>query len=66
MVNDPKDENDPTRLRRFAKRIADMKWWDENSSSAEPAEIKDQEAASEETQLKSEDQQQPPAGHPPQ
>lgn len=26
MVKEPKDEEDPTGLRRFAKRIAEMKW----------------------------------------
>jgi hypothetical protein len=32
----PKDENDPTRLNWFARRVAEMKWW-ENSNPKMPA-----------------------------
>ena len=42
MAKEPKDDNDPTRLRWFAKRIADMKWWGRNSKSEESAKAKDQ------------------------
>jgi hypothetical protein len=42
MANTPKDEDDPIQLRRFAKRIAEMKWWNNNSNSDEPAEAQDQ------------------------
>jgi hypothetical protein len=56
MAKEPKDENDPTRLRWYAKRVAEMKWWGENemkwwgekSKSVKPAEPQEQpsEAAS--------------------
>ena len=57
MAKGPKDDDDPTRLRWFAKRIADMKWWGENSKPAEPAKARDQgeQAASQERQVTSED-----------
>ena len=29
MANETRDETDPTGLRWFAKRIAEMKWWGE-------------------------------------
>jgi hypothetical protein len=43
MTRQPKDENDHTQLRRFAKRIAEMKWWNDKSNSDKPAETRDQE-----------------------
>jgi hypothetical protein len=62
MAKEPKDDDDPTRLRWFAKRIADMKWWGENSKPEEPAKARDQgeQAASQEPQVTSEDQQPSP------
>jgi hypothetical protein len=59
----PKNEDDPIGQRWFAKRIADMKWWGENSKPEQRAEPQDQpaEPASEEPQATSEDQQ-PPTG----
>ena len=41
LAQGPKDEDDPTQLRRFAKRIAEMKWWNDNNSE-KPAETQDQ------------------------
>jgi hypothetical protein len=55
---EPKDEDDSTRLRWFAKRVADMKWWGENSKAEQPSEPA---PASEEPQATSEDAQ-PPTG----
>lgn len=75
MAKDPKDENDPTRLRSFAQRIAQMKWWQDNPKSEDQAEREDQaepeqqaepEEQSEETPSKGQpdksQDQQPPAG----
>src|ERR1700722_12774365 len=56
MVNDLKDENDPTRLRPFARRIAEMNWWQNNPKSEEPADPEEETPA----KAESEDQQ-PPA-----
>jgi hypothetical protein len=36
MAKEPKDENDPTGLRGFAKRIAQMKWWGEETEAEQP------------------------------
>jgi hypothetical protein len=36
MAKEPKDENDPTGLRAFAKRIAQMKWWGEEPEAEQP------------------------------
>ena len=61
MAKVPKDEDDPTQLRRFAKRIAEMKWWADNPNSDKPAETQDQGeySDSERPQATSEDQQPP-------
>ena len=61
MAKGPKDEDDPTRLLWFAKRIAEMKWWNNNSTSDKPAETPDQgeQPGSEQPQTTSEDQQPP-------
>ena len=56
MAKGPKDEDDPTQLRRFAKRIAEMKWWSDNNSE-KPAETQDQ--GEQPPQDRSEDQQPP-------
>jgi hypothetical protein len=58
LAQGPKDEDDPTQLRRFAKRIAEMKWWN-NSNSDEPAGTQDrgEQSGSEGPQAPSEDQQ---------
>lgn len=58
MTPQPKDENDPTQLRRFAKRIAEMKWWNDKSNSDKPAETEDQGAqpGAEQPRVTSEDQ----------
>jgi hypothetical protein len=63
LAKAPKDEDDPTQLRRFAKRIAEMKWWNNNSSLEKPAETQDQgeQPGSERPQATSEDQE-PPTG----
>ena len=37
MAKEPKDENDPARLRWFAKRIAEMNWWGEEPKAEKPA-----------------------------
>lgn len=60
MTPQRKDENDPTQLRRFAKRITEMKWWTENSNSDNPAETRDhgEQLGSARPQV-SEDQQPP-------
>ena len=59
MAKGPKDEDDPIRLRWFAKRIAEMKWWNNNSNSDKPAETQDhgEQPGSEQPQATSEDQQ---------
>jgi hypothetical protein len=64
MTPQPKDENDPTQLRRFAKRIAEMKWWNDKSNSDRPEETQDQgeQSGSGQPQATSEDQQ-PPTGN---
>jgi hypothetical protein len=36
MAKEPKDENDSTGLRAFAKRIAQMKWWGEEPEAEQP------------------------------
>ncbi len=36
MAKGPRDEDDPNQLRRFAKRIAEMKWWNNHSNSDKP------------------------------
>jgi hypothetical protein len=41
MTPQRKEENDPAQLRRFAKRIAEMKWWIEKSNSENPGESRD-------------------------
>lgn len=58
MTPQCKDENDPTQLRRFAKRIAEMKWWNDKSNSDKPAETQDQgqQPGAEQPQPTSEDQ----------
>jgi hypothetical protein len=63
MAKAPKDEDDPTRLRWFAQRIAEMIWWGEDPKPEQPAEPQDQpaEPASEEPQATSEGQK-PPTG----
>ena len=63
MAKGPKDEDDPIQLRRFAKRIAEIKWWNDNSSSEKHAETQNQgeQPGSERPQATSEDQQ-PPTG----
>ena len=33
MAKEPRDENDPAGLRRFARRIAQMKWWREETEA---------------------------------
>jgi hypothetical protein len=58
LAQGPKDEDDPTQLRRFAKRIAEMKWWNDNTSE-KPAEAHDQGEQAGESQAPSEDQQPP-------
>ena len=58
MAKEPKDDNYPTRLRWFAKRIADMMWWGEDPKPEQPAPT---EPASEEPQATSEGQE-PPTG----
>ena len=59
MAKGPKDEDDPTQLRRFARRIAEMKWWNDNSNSDRPAETQDQgeQPGAEQPQVTSEDRQ---------
>jgi hypothetical protein len=60
MGKEPKDENDPTGLRWFARRVAEMKWWGENSKP------EDQDAPAERSEDMSsqnrEDENQPPTG----
>jgi hypothetical protein len=55
LAKGPKDEDDPIQLRRFAKRIAEMKWWNDNSNSEKPA----QDQGEQPPQERSEDQQPP-------
>jgi hypothetical protein len=61
LAKEPKDEDDPTQLRRFAQRIAEMKWWADNPNSEKPAETRDQgeHSGSVRPQATSEDQQRP-------
>ena len=61
MTPQPKDENDPTQLRRFAKRIAEMRWWNDKSNSDKPEETQDQgeQSGSGQPQVTSEEQQSP-------
>jgi hypothetical protein len=39
MAKDPKDETDLFGLRWFAKRIAEMRWWQDTSTPDEQAEL---------------------------
>jgi hypothetical protein len=61
MTPQPKDENDPTHLRRLAKRIAEMRWWNDKSNSDKPKETQDQgeQSGSGQPQVTSEEQQSP-------
>ena len=36
MAEQPRDETDPSGLRRFAKRISEMKWWGEEPEAEQP------------------------------
>ena len=36
MAEQPRDETDPSGLRRFAKRISEMKWWGEEAEGEQP------------------------------
>jgi hypothetical protein len=36
MAKEPKDKNDPSGLRAFAKRIAAMNWWREQPEAEQP------------------------------
>jgi hypothetical protein len=63
MVKEPKDEEDPTGLRRFAKRIAEMKWWCEESkgeqsepTSEQPSQQPQSEATPDQQQTEAGDQ----------
>ena len=59
LAKEPKDEDDPSQLRRFAKRIAEMKWWNNNSHADGPAETQGEgeHSGSEQPQVRSEDQE---------
>jgi hypothetical protein len=61
LAKGPKDEDDPIQLRRFAKRIAEIKWWNDNSESEKPAGTQDQseQPGSERPQATSEDREPP-------
>jgi hypothetical protein len=63
MAKEPRDENDPTGLRRFANRIAELKWWQDHPKSKEQAGPEDQpEKTPSQEQLDEGQDQQPPAG----
>jgi hypothetical protein len=42
MAKEPKDEDDPTGLRQFAKRIAEMKWWREKPKAKQSKQASEQ------------------------
>jgi hypothetical protein len=62
MANEPNDETDPARLRRFAKRIAEMKWWREEPK-AEQSERTSEQPSQQPQSEATPDQQQGEAGN---
>jgi hypothetical protein len=61
MAKGPRDEDDPNQLRRFAKRIAEMKWWNNHSNSDKPeaTQVQGKQSGSGQSQVPSDDQQTP-------
>ena len=62
MVKEPKNEDDPTGLRQFAKRIAEMKWWREEPK-AEQSERTSEQPSQQPQSEATPDQQQGEAGN---